>query len=387
MREGAPVGRSSQWKNKEASLCSGALTNSLESLVWSENGLNRSQVVLLTQEELRNDAETIAFAVKSLRKLKRIEIRKADGENFVIPFLTVLGTGDPFLNLEVFELPALFLNDHHQALATAIGSAITNMPALRDFQVYPCTDFDEPNRDYVDILFRSLNNHPSINELHLCGTTHCVPHIVRLILHNTRIKNLSFWSFEAHWCNFCSILKALSRETHHTLEYLNLGNVPIENRFEEKQNQLGSILSNIHGIQVLVLRSDIESFSPVPGSITPSLLQGFKRNTSFTRVTPDWCRKGTNSDRLIDFYTVRNEFNSKSTKTKREMIDVFHEMFVACDDREYGGHYTESALTVALQCHRSRNDWASIHYAPCGSTPQRRPQKKRSIMDGSDHYV
>eukprot|EP00977_Amphora_coffeiformis_P029688 scaffold42353_cov168-Amphora_coffeaeformis.AAC.2 len=359
-------------------LCLSSLRDSLQFLELQAFSLTLPQQELPTEEEIRNDAETIAEAVKSLRELKELHLMYGFVEDFWLPFLTALGTDAPFSKLGVFSLSEIEIeDDDREPLARAIDLAITKMPALYSFSL--CPDFFHPNHNFRDIFFRSLESHPGICDLDLLVSNLCVPHIIRMIMHNTRIKSLSLSLDGMHWCNVCSILKAFSRETHHTLESLTLRDMPLRDNAEEKQNQLGPILSNIKGIQTLrfqYYRTQANALDRPAIALPPAFLDGFGRNTSLTHVSIDWCHKWTDDDRVIDFYAVRNDFIAKLRATKGGVIDTFPYIFDAFGgpadlkypidafehlhvEHDRSRHYPESALTLVFEYLRARIAWAN----------------------------
>jgi len=100
----------------------------------------------------------------------------------------------------------------------------------------------------------------------------------------------------------------------------------------------------------LTCELDLDSVDELPTPIPSQFVRGFELNTSLTYVYIHWpLSKNKDTERLIEFYETRNEYNPPlADASKAEMLSIFEEMVVY--------EYPESKLAVIFETLRVRDD-------------------------------
>ena len=342
--------------------CLTSLGASLHTLVVSVYGIS------FPEATAEDDAEMLVSVIRSLSHLEVLDLQ-CDKMHFVMPFLNQLGGGDgPPLKLKRLDLDTTDTDTYMpEPLAQAIHQTLVSARLLETFEFCHELNENHPNEENLDIVLSSIQQHPSISDVHLSGIPFALS--VQLLLPNRNIQSLDIN------CNtlmgVCTIMEAIAA-ARHPLRLLKVrGNDFAGEGYAEGLQQIGELLPQLKGLKELNLAhepEDLEVLDRPPAPVPHQLLRGFKLNTSLHRVEMNWPLSEDNHvERAIDFYTARNKFSQPlADATTAKMLTIFREDVLGSQS------YYESELSVIFETLRVRDDWFDKIDGP----PRRKRRRK-----------
>jgi len=244
---------------------------------------------------------------------------------------------------------------------TETGEAIQNMllnvsANLTEFTLMLLSPENEQlDQSATEIVFECIQHHPSIRKFTCLGSFPEEYPFPALVRNSNVLEDLSICHCY-HMDSLCELLEELETNTVLKRFHVWVFESALDD-FMANHQRLGGLVSRLSGLQILELsdesmptfeEEDDENFG-ITKKIPKEFVEGFKKNTSLTKVKLRWIPDDSELGTTLQSYATRNYCSLLKVRRKPALIATFEALFQSREDTH--------AMSIAFDVLRGRNDW------------------------------